>query len=101
MNELPELGVRAQGNLDPRSCIAVAEAAEAHGFTSLWFAENPFQRGLMPAASACAVSTRQLRIGLGIVNPYSRHPSLIAMEFGALDELADGQIGRASCRERV
>src|SRR5437899_1127606 len=29
MNELPELGVRAHGNLDPRSCIAVAEAAEA------------------------------------------------------------------------
>jgi alkanesulfonate monooxygenase SsuD/methylene tetrahydromethanopterin reductase-like flavin-dependent oxidoreductase (luciferase family) len=52
MNELPELGVRAHGDLDPRSCIAIAEAAEAHGFASLWFAENPFQRGLMPAASS-------------------------------------------------
>src|SRR5580700_3396169 len=91
MNELPELGVRAHGDLDPRSCIAVAAAAEAHGFASLWFAENPFQRGLMPAASACAVTTRRLRIGVGIVNPYTRHPSLIAMEFAALDELAAGR----------
>jgi 5,10-methylenetetrahydromethanopterin reductase len=91
MNELPELGVRAHGDLDSRSCIAIAEAAEAHGFASLWFAENPFQRGLMPAASACAVTTRNLRIGLGIVNPYTRHPSLIAMEFAALDELAAGR----------
>jgi 5,10-methylenetetrahydromethanopterin reductase len=91
MSELPELGVRAHGDLDPRSCIAIAEAAEAHGFVSLWFAENPFQRGLMPAASACAVTTRRLRIGLGIVNPYTRHPSLIAMEFAALDELAAGR----------
>jgi 5,10-methylenetetrahydromethanopterin reductase len=32
-----------------------------------------------------------LRIGLGIVNPYTRHPSLIAMEFAALDELAEGR----------
>jgi 5,10-methylenetetrahydromethanopterin reductase len=91
MNQLPELGVRAHGDLDPQSCIAVAEAAEAHGFASLWFAENPFQRGLMPAASACAVTTRRMRIGLGIVNPYTRHPSLIAMEFAALDELAAGR----------
>jgi 5,10-methylenetetrahydromethanopterin reductase len=91
MNELPELGVRAHGDLDPRSCIAIAEAAEAHGFASLWFAENPYQRGLMPAASACAVATRRVRIGLGIVNPYTRHPSLIAMEFAALDELAEGR----------
>ena len=91
MNELPKLGVRAHGDLDPRSCIAIAEATEAHGFASLWFAENPFQRGLMPAASACAVMTRRLRIGLGIVNPYTRHPSLIAMEFAALDELAEGR----------
>jgi 5,10-methylenetetrahydromethanopterin reductase len=91
MSELPELGVRAHGDLDPRSCIAIAETAEACGFASLWFAENPFQRGLMPAASACAVTTRRLRIGLGIVNPYTRHPSLIAMEFAALDELAAGR----------
>ena len=91
MNELPDLGVRAHGDLDPRSCIAIAEAAETHGFASLWFAENPFQRGLMPAASACAAATLRLRIGLGIVNPYTRHPSLIAMEFAALDELAAGR----------
>jgi 5,10-methylenetetrahydromethanopterin reductase len=91
MSELPELGVRAHGDLDPRSSIAIAETAEACGFASLWFAENPFQRGLMPAASACAVTTRRLRIGLGIVNPYTRHPSLIAMEFAALDELAAGR----------
>jgi 5,10-methylenetetrahydromethanopterin reductase len=30
-------------------------------------------------------------IGLGVVNPYNRHPTLIAMEIGALDELAQGR----------
>jgi len=34
----------------------------------------------------------------GIVNPYNRHPSLIAMEFAALDELANGRALLVSVR---
>jgi 5,10-methylenetetrahydromethanopterin reductase len=46
----------------------------------------------LPAAAACAVATRRIRIGIGVWNPFNRHPSLIAMEIGALDELAQGRI---------
>ena len=46
----------------------------------------------MPTAAACAVATRRIRIGIGVWNPFNRHPSLIAMEIGALDELAQGRI---------
>jgi len=91
MPELPAIGLRLHGGLDPRECIELADIAEANGFASIWFAENPFQRGVMPAASACAWMTRRLRIGLGIVNVYGHHPTLIAMEFAALDELAEGR----------
>jgi 5,10-methylenetetrahydromethanopterin reductase len=80
------------GGLDPKSCVALARSAEAHGYASVWFAENPSDRGVLPAASACAVATNRIRIGVGIVNPYTRHPALIAMEFGALDELAEGRV---------
>ena len=48
-------------------------------------------RFAVPAASACAAATSRIGIGIGIVNPYTRHPTLIAMEFGALDELAEGR----------
>ena len=58
----------------------------------IWFAENPFNRGALPAAAACAVATKTLRIGAGVFNPYNRHPTLIAMEIGALDELAGGRV---------
>jgi 5,10-methylenetetrahydromethanopterin reductase len=91
MPELPAIGLRLHGGLDPRVCIELADIAEANGLSSVWFAENPFQRGMMPAASACAWMTRRLRIGLGIVNVYAHHPTLIAMEFTALDELAQGR----------
>ena len=88
---LPRLGVRLHGGLDPKTCVVLARCAEAHGYASLWFAENPTERGVFPAVSACVVATNHIRIGVGIVNPYTRHPTLIAMEFAALDELADGR----------
>jgi len=76
----------------PQQCVAYARAAEAAGIGGVWFAENPFNRGIMPAAAACAAATRTLRIGAGVFNPYNRHPTLIAMETGALDELAGGRV---------
>ena len=91
MTVSPKLSVRLHGGIDPRRSIELARIAEASGFASLWFAENPFNRGVLPAAAACAAATSQIGIGIGVLNPYNRHPTLIAMEIGALDELARGR----------
>src|SRR6266849_6961250 len=105
--ELPKLSVRLPGAVDPRHCVDLANIAEANGFHSLWFAENAFNRGVLPAAAACAAATRRLGIGIGVFNPYNRHPTLIAMEIGALDQLAQGRArlsigsGIASATERM
>ncbi len=88
---LPKLSVRLHGGLSAAACVDQAKAAEAAGFASVWFAENLFARGILPAAAACAVATQRLGIGAGVFNPYNRHPTLIAMEIGALDELAGGR----------
>lgn len=90
--DLPLLGVRLGGATPPGACVELAKLAERRGFTSLWFPENPFGRGALPAAAACAVATKRITIGIGAVNPYNRHPTLIAMEAGALDELAEGRV---------
>jgi 5,10-methylenetetrahydromethanopterin reductase len=90
--EFSKLSVRLHGGLSPQQCVVQAKAAEAAGFAAVWFAENPFARGILPAAAACAVATRRLGIGAGVFNPFSRHPTLIAMEIGALDELAGGRV---------
>jgi 5,10-methylenetetrahydromethanopterin reductase len=92
MNNMTNVGLRLHGGLDPLRCVELAKAAEANNFASVWFAENPFERGVLPTAAACAVATRRIRIGIGVWNPFNRHPSLIAMEIGALDELAQGRI---------
>jgi 5,10-methylenetetrahydromethanopterin reductase len=58
----------------------------------VWFAENAFQRGAMSALAASALATRTIRLGVGVFNPFNRHPTLIAMEMAALDELSDGRV---------
>jgi 5,10-methylenetetrahydromethanopterin reductase len=89
---LPALALRLHGGVSPQRCVEAARAAEAAGFGAIWFAENPFARGIVAAATACALATSRIAIGAGVFNPYSRHPSLIAMEIGALDEIAGGRI---------
>jgi 5,10-methylenetetrahydromethanopterin reductase len=47
----------------------------------------------MFTVSACiAAATRRIGLGVGIVNPFWRHPSVIAMEAAALDEFAGGRV---------
>jgi 5,10-methylenetetrahydromethanopterin reductase len=91
MSELPAISIRVSGAVEPRRCVELAKVADDAGLAALWFAENPFQRGIMATAGACAAATRRLRIGVGVVNPYMRHPVQIAMDFAALDELSGGR----------
>src|SRR5262249_57292060 len=91
VSELPKLSVRLSGGVDPRRSVDLANLAEANGFHSVWFAENAFNRGVLPAVSACAAATLRVGIGIGVFNPYKPHPTLIALEIGALHELAPGR----------
>jgi len=105
--ELPKLSVRLSGATHPRDCVALAKIAEANGYHAVWFPENAFGRGALPAASACAAATTTIGIGIGVFNPYNRHPTLMAMEIAALDELAQGRVrlgigsGIAASTERM
>jgi 5,10-methylenetetrahydromethanopterin reductase len=89
---LPRLSIRLHGGMTAQQCVDMATLADTAGLAGIWFAENPFNRGILPAAAACAVATRRLRIGAGVFNPFNRHPTLMAMEIGALDELAQGRV---------
>jgi 5,10-methylenetetrahydromethanopterin reductase len=91
MSELPRISIRVDGSMTPAACVELARAADRAGFSGVWFAENAFARGILPAAAACALATQKLRINAGVFNPYNRHPTMMAMEVGALDELSGGR----------
>jgi 5,10-methylenetetrahydromethanopterin reductase len=67
---------------------AVAERAEERGFRRLWLAEDHHSRDIIVQATAVAATTKKIEIGLGILNPYTRHPAQIAMSIADLEELA-------------
>ena len=90
MAKVREFGVGFE-NLHTREFAAHAKRAEELGFGTFWVPEDPFYRGAFAVASTVACGTSKIKIGLGIVNPYLRHPALTAMEFAALDEVSDGR----------
>jgi len=89
MKGFKELGLAMTGVFPVREAVDMAIATEKLGLGSLWFAEDYFFRGGIPYMAAAAMATERVRIGLGVVNPFSRHPALTAMEFATLDEMSN------------
>ncbi|HVX79081.1 MAG TPA: LLM class flavin-dependent oxidoreductase [Bradyrhizobium sp.] len=91
MTDIPRISLRLDGSIAPRECVELAIAADKAGLSGVWFAENAFARGIWPAAAACAVATSRIHIHAGVFNPFNRHPTMMAMEIGAFDELSNGR----------
>ena len=56
--DLPRFSLRLHQGLTPQACGAVATSAEADGFHTLWFAENPFGRAILPRAAGLEILDR-------------------------------------------
>jgi 5,10-methylenetetrahydromethanopterin reductase len=72
--------------------IKYAKHAEEKGFHSIWIAEDYFLRDAISTIGSLAVTTSKLKLATGVINPYTRHPALIAMTIATLDELSNGRI---------
>jgi 5,10-methylenetetrahydromethanopterin reductase len=90
MGKVKEFGICFE-NLDAKRFIASARLAEELGFGTFWVPEDYFCRGAFAITAAVATQTTSLKVGIGVLNPYTRHPALTAMEFGALDDVAGGR----------
>lgn len=77
--------------VDAATTVAAARAAEANGHDALWLVEDLWHRGAVPLATACALATERIRIGVGVLNPYTLHPTLFAMNYGSLAEVTGGR----------
>jgi 1,4-dihydroxy-2-naphthoate octaprenyltransferase len=84
------LGLAARGEV--KDAVAWAEDARAAGLDSVWVHDSYFERDAVTYASAIASGVEGLRVALGAVNPFTRHPVLLAMTISALDEMAPGCI---------
>ncbi|MGH7402764.1 MAG: LLM class flavin-dependent oxidoreductase, partial [Candidatus Rokuibacteriota bacterium] len=78
------LGAALIGEDAPAHVVERARAAERAGLDRLWLIEDYFQTSAFALAGAAAAVTTRIGLGLGVVNPYTRHPALLAMETATL-----------------
>jgi 5,10-methylenetetrahydromethanopterin reductase len=93
------IGIGTLGDVPLPRLVGLAQLADATALSSLWITDEPFFRGAVPSAVACAAATSRLRIGLGVVNPYDHPPVWMAKDFATLQELAGGRavLGVGAC----
>ncbi|MDQ6682009.1 MAG: LLM class flavin-dependent oxidoreductase [Chloroflexota bacterium] len=90
------LGLAARGAVD--EVVAWATDARRRGLDSIWMHDSYFERDAVSFVAAIASHLGQderedgFRIALGAVNPYTRHPVVLAMTGSALDEMAPGRV---------
>jgi len=86
------LGLALSNEAPIAETVALVCQAEQLGLSEVWLPESGHGRGVFTVASAIAAKTQRIKIGIGIVNPFWRHPSVIAMEAAALDEASGGRL---------
>jgi probable F420-dependent oxidoreductase len=81
---LPFAGVPLAGHGD------LLRRAEAAGWDDLWSAETTGPDGFTPLVLAAAHTTR-MRLGTGVVNPFTRGRAVLAQHAAALADASDGR----------
>src|SRR3954462_9867824 len=90
------LGLAARGDVE--DVVRWAREARRTGLDSVWGHDSYYERDAITYVSAIASDLGQderddgFRIALGAVNPFTRHPVVLAMTGSALDEMAPGRI---------
>ena len=72
--------------------IEFAKYAEDRGFEAVWQADSRLVREASIPMAAFAATTEKIKIGLGVVDVWTRNPARLASMFATLDDLAPGRI---------
>ena len=68
-----------------------AETAERCGYESLWVTERYFHEETFSMLGFLAAATHDIKLGVGVVNPFTRNPALTAMSAATLDRISGGR----------
>ncbi|MGH2532193.1 MAG: LLM class flavin-dependent oxidoreductase [Thermomicrobiales bacterium] len=71
--------------------VELARLADEAGLDSIWVSEDTEAWDAFAVLGALARETARIRLGTGVVNPFHRHPNLIAASVATLDHLSGGR----------
>ena len=93
LNRPVGLGLAARG--DVRETVDWTVRAERAGIESVWVHDSYFERDPISFLAPMAQATRRIHLGAGALNPYTRHPFVVASTMATLDNLAEGRLSLA------
>ena len=74
--------------------VRLADVADAAGFDTFWIPDmapsSPYLEPYVVSAAVAAI-TEKILIGVGVSNPYSRHPAMLARTVASLIDLSDNR----------
>ena len=71
--------------------IGITKLADKRGFDSIWACETRLVRDAISVLGSFASVTKRVRLASGVINIWTRVPSLTAMTFATLDEISRGR----------
>ena len=87
------LGLAARGSAS--DVVEWADRAGRAGLDSIWIHDSYFERDAVSYAAAIASQVPRIRVAMGALNPFTRHPVLVAMTVSAVDDLQTAQLHAA------
>ena len=80
-------GLSLSNEDEATATLALCQRADELGFDEVSLPESRQHRGVFSVAAAAMATTRRVRIRIGVANPVTRHPAVLAMEAATLAEL--------------
>lgn len=87
----PTVSVLLNAEYPTSKLVALGRLSEELGYAALWYTDLRFAHDCFIGLAAVAAATQRIRLGPGVVDPYSRHPSAIASTIATLDEMSGGR----------
>ena len=87
----PVLSVLLNAEYSTARLVELGRLSEDLGYRCLWYTDLRFAPDCFVGLAAVAAQTSRIRLGPGVVDPYSRHPSAIASAVATLDEMTGGR----------
>jgi len=71
--------------------IEIAKLADEKGFDTVWVCETRLVRDAISVLGSFASVTKKIKLATGVINIWTRVPSLTALTFATLDEISHGR----------
>jgi 5,10-methylenetetrahydromethanopterin reductase len=85
-------GISCDGSETAQAQLDLVEIADAAGASTAWLASHLFQREPIATAALALARTKNVRVALMAMSPYSVHPLYATMAAATLDEYFPGRV---------